>query len=380
MVDGMYKIAIIPGDGIGPEVIREGVKVVDKASELMGFDIEWVEYDYGAERYLKTGKTLDEDDLRELSRYKAIYLGAIGDPRVEPGILEIGIVLRIRFYFDEYINLRPVRLLPGVKSPLAGKDAEDIDFVVIRENTEDFYIGSGAVIDRGRDKKILKIHRKLYDLTLDIESWFSGRGRYAYQIGLITEENARRVFKYVFEYTRRHGRRKVSLVDKANVIPQIYGLWRDIFNEVSREYPDISTEMLYADATAMWFVKNPEYFDVVVMPNLFGDVLTDLGAMIQGGLGLAPAGNINPDGTSMFEPLHGSAPKYKGMNIVNPIATILAGAMMLDFLGEYEASKLIEDAVIEVLKEGRVRTRDLGGDSKTYEVGDAVVRKMVSLR
>ena len=197
---------------------------------------------------------------------------------------------------------------------------------------------------------------------------------------MITEENARRVFKYAFEYARRHGRRKVSLVDKANVIPQIYGLWREVFNEVSRDYPDISTEMLYADATAMWFVKNPEYFDVVVMPNLFGDVLTDLGAMIQGGLGLAPAGNINPNGTSMFEPLHGSAPKYKGMNIVNPIATILAGAMMLDFLGEYEASKLIEDAVIEVLKEGRVRTRDLGGDSKTYEVGDAVVGKMISLR
>lgn len=375
----MYKIAVLPGDGIGPEIMEEGIKVLDKVSDLIGFSIEWVYYDYGAERYLRTGVTLSEDDLNELSKYRAIYMGGVGDPRVEPGILEIGIVLAIRFYFDEYINLRPIKLLSGVQSPLANKSPEDINFVVIRENTEDFYIGLGARVKQQSGRKILKVRRALYDLSLDIKSEFSGRGEYAYQIGVITEKNSERVFRFAFNYAIKHGLNKVSLVDKANVLPHVYGVWREAFEKVAKDYPAIETEMLFADATSMWFVKNPEKFRMVVMPNLFGDILTDLGAMIQGGLGLAPAGNINPKGTSMFEPLHGSAPKYKGLKVVNPIATILAGSMMLDYLGESEAAKIVENAVEEVLKEGKVRTRDLGGNAKTNEVGDAIVKKLSEL-
>lgn len=375
----MYKIAVLPGDGIGPEIIEEGIKVLDKVSELMGFTIDWIYYDYGAERYLKTGVALEEDDLKELSKYKALYMGAVGDPRIEPGILEIGIVLAIRFYFDEYINLRPIKLLPGVKSPLAEKGPEDIDFVAVRENIEDFYIGLGARTNKPLDKEILKVHRALYDLTLNIKSEFTGKGEYAYQIGVITEDNSERVFRYAFDYSIKHGLHKVSLVDKANVLPHVYGLWRKTFKKVSKNYPAIKTEMLFADATSMWFVKNPESFEMVIMPNLFGDVLTDLGAMLQGGLGLAPAGNINPNGTSMFEPLHGSAPKYSGLRIADPIATILAGSMMLDYLGEVEAAKIIEKAVEEVLREGKIRTRDLGGTAKTNEMGDAVKNKLTEL-
>lgn len=373
-----YKVAVIPGDGVGPEVIREGRKVLDAVSEVDSFEIEWVEYPFGAEYYLQTGKTLDEDSLKELKRYKAIYLGAVGDPRVPPGILELGILLKLRFYMDEYVNLRPVKLYEGVITPLRNKSEKDICFDVIRENTEDFYIGVGGRVAKIPDKRQHNLIRELYNLkfNLDIEG---DADEIAYQLGVISRRGAERVIKYAFELAERKKKRKVTTVDKANVLTEIYGLWREVFEKVSKAYPNIETEYMFVDAAAMWFVKNPEWFQVVVTPNLFGDILTDLGAIIQGGLGLAPGANINPVGTSTFEPIHGSAPKYKGQNKINPIATILAGALLLENLGLYNSAAKVEEAVKAVLREGKVRTYDLGGNSTTEEVGNAIAEMVKHL-
>ena len=373
----LYKIAIIPGDGIGPEVIAEGKKVIEVAADKFDFDIEWVEFPFGAEYYLKTGGLLTEEDLKELSKYKAIYLGAIGDPRVDDTLLLRGILLAIRFYFDQYVNLRPVKLLDGVETPLKNKTPQDIDFVVVRENTEDFYVGLGSRVKKGRSKEEFELIRELYSVkfNLDIET---DADETAYQIGVISREGCRRVIDYAFKLATNR-KKHVSSVDKVNAIG-MYKLWREVFNEIAKNYPEVKTDFNYVDAITMWFVKNPEWFDVVVTPNLFGDIITDLAAMIQGGLGLAPGANINPDGkTSMFEPIHGSAPKYKGLNRANPIATIWAGAMMLEFLGEKEAAEAIVKAVQINLKEGKVRTPDLGGTSKTSEVGDDIVRLLKQL-
>lgn len=371
------RIPVIAGDGVGPEVIREGKKVLEAVGEVDGFSIEWVELPYGAEYYLKTGKLIEEDGLKELKKFKAIYLGALGDPRVKPGILELGVLLKIRFYLDQYVNLRPVKLYEGVPTPLKEKGPKEIDFSVVRENTEDFYVGLGDRLKKGSQKSVQELYRELYHIRfgLDIES---DADEVAYQLGVVSREGARRVIEYAFEYAKRKGKRKVTAVDKANVLTHVYGLWREVFEDVRKNHPDIETEFIFVDAAAMWFVKNPEWFQVVVTPNLFGDILTDLGAMIQGGLGMAAGGNINPRGTSMFEPIHGSAPKYKGQNKINPIATILAGAMMLEFLGFEWSAKKVERAVAEVLKDGRVRTYDLGGSSTTSEVGDAIARKVKS--
>ncbi|AKB13740.1 3-isopropylmalate dehydrogenase [Methanosarcina thermophila] len=369
-----YKIPVLPGDGIGPEIIAEGRKVIDAAGERFGFDVEWIEYPHGADHYLETGELISEETLKELSRYPAIYLGSIGDPRVAPGILEKGILLTARFYFDQYINLRPIKLLDGVWTPIKDKTSKDIDFVVVRENTEDFYIGIGGRAKKGESKDLLEVRRTLYSAKfgLDIETDSEEIG---YQIGLISKEGTRRVIEYAFDLA---GKRKkhVSSVDKANVLSDIYGFWREEFNEVSAKYPDITTDFNFVDAITMWFVKNPEWFDVVVTPNMFGDIITDLGAMIQGGLGLAPGGNINPTGTSMFEPIHGSAPKYKGQNKVNPIATIWAGAMLIEQLGEKEASDMIVSAIQKNILDGKVRTYDMGGRSSTSDVGDDIARRI----
>ena len=365
-----YKIPVVPGDGVGPELMDEGKKVLDAVSEVFGFELNWIDYPFGAKRYLETGEILSEEELKELSKYKAIYFGAIGDPRVEPGVLEKGILLKIRFYFDQYINLRPIKLLKGVETPLKNKGPEDIDFLVVRENTEDFYVGIGGTAKKGKTKKELEVERELYDIKfgLDIES---DSEEVAYQIGVISKEGTERVIRYAFDLAMER-EKEVFSVDKANVLSEIYGFWRTIFSRISKDYPLVKTSFNYVDAVTMWFVKNPEWFDVVVTPNMFGDIITDLGAMIQGGLGLAPGGNLNPSGTSMFEPIHGSAPKYKGKNKANPMATIWAGSMLLESLGGKEAAKAVLDAIEKNLSERRALTYDLGGKAGTSDVGDAI--------
>ena len=364
----MYRIASIGGDGIGPEIIREGKKVLDAAGETFNFSIEWTDFGIGADRYLETGELLTGGDLSELSKFPAIYFGAIGDERVQPGILEKGILLNLRFYFDQYINLRPIRLLEGATTPLAGKTPADIDFIVVRENTEDFYVGIGSRFKK-HQKVLLEVERELYQVKFDLDVE-SDAEEVAYQIGLITREGARRVIEYAFALAEKR-RRKLTSVDKANVLSDIYGLWREAFNECAASHPGVTCEFNFVDAVTMWFVKNPEWFDVVVTPNMFGDIITDLGAMIQGGLGLAPGGNINPEGTSMFEPIHGSAPKYKGKNIANPFATIWAGSMLLDHIGEPDAAAAIVDALGTCIRENKV-PRDMGGTLSTSATGDAV--------
>ena len=372
----MYNLALIPGDGIGPEIIREGKKVIEAASKIYGIEMNWIEYPFGAEHYLKTGELLPDSALKEIQDLDAIYFGAIGDPRIKPGILENEILLKIRFYFDQYINLRPIKLYKGVPCPLKDKKPEDINFYVVRENTEDFYVGIGGRFKARANQDHLEVLRKLYKAKIKVNFNLEQEEEMAYQIGLISKSGAQRVIKYAFELAKKKGMKRVTSVDKANVLTNIYGLWREVFTEVSAQYEDIETEFTFVDAITMWLVRKPEWFKVVVAPNMFGDIITDLGAMIQGGLGIAAGGNINPEGVSMFEPIHGSAPKYKGKYVANPTATILAGAMMLEFLGEIEVAKDIEDAVEEVLSEGKVRTQDLSGESSTEQVGDEIVKKL----
>ncbi|WP_370574004.1 isocitrate/isopropylmalate dehydrogenase family protein [Methanomethylovorans sp.] len=372
-----YKIPVIPGDGIGPEIIAEGKKVIDAAGEKFGFDVEWVEFPMGADHYLQTGELISLDTLTELSNYPVIYLGSIGDPRIEPGVLEKGILLAARFYFDQYVNLRPIKLLEGVWTPVKDKTPQDIDFTVVRENTEDFYIGIGGKARKGVSKNLLEVKRNLYSAKfgLDIET---DSDEIAYQIGMISKEGTRRVIKYAFDLAMKK-KKHVSSVDKANVLSDIYGFWRQEFKDIASGYPEVTTDFNYVDAITMWFVKNPEWFDVVVAPNMFGDIITDLGAMVQGGLGLAPGGNINPEGTSMFEPIHGSAPKYKGQNKVNPIATIWAGSLMLEQLGEKEAADAIIASIEKNILDNKVKTYDMGGTSTTSDVGNDIARIVSSI-
>jgi 3-isopropylmalate dehydrogenase len=375
----MYKISVVPGDGIGPEGIEEGIKVLEATGDACGIKFDWKYFPYGAEHYLETGEVLPDDGLKEMEKTDSIYLGAVGDPRVKPGILEKELLLKLRFYFDQYVNLRPIKLYPGVPCPLKDKGPEDVNFYVVRENTEDFYVGVGDRFSSAKHSSLLEIKRDLYDLKFNVDITQDKANEIAYQVGVISRAGTRRIMEFAFELAKRKGMNRVTAVDKANVLTSIYGLWRDVFEEVAKGYPGVETEFSFVDAVTMWFVKKPEWYRVVVTPNMFGDIITDLGAMIQGGMGLAPGGNINPDGVSMFEPIHGSAPKYKGQNRANPIATILAGQLMLEELGEQNAADLVEQAVIEVLKEGKERPRDLGGTSTASEVGDAVARKVGEL-
>ncbi|MDD4126873.1 MAG: isocitrate/isopropylmalate family dehydrogenase [Methanomicrobium sp.] len=369
-----YKSACMPGDGIGPEIIAEGRKVLDAAGEKFGFDINWTDYDTGADKYLKTGELISEDELKDLSKFSTIYFGSIGDDRVKPGILEKGILLAIRFYFDQYVNLRPIKLLKGVETPLANKKPEDIDFVVVRENTEDFYVGIGSRAKAGKQRDELSVIRDLYSVKfgVDVET---DADELAYQIGVVSRQGSKRVMEYAFDLAMTRDK-KLTSVDKANVLTDVYGLWREVFEETKKSYPAVATEYNFVDAVTMWFVKNPDWFDVLVTPNMFGDIITDLGAMIQGGLGLAPGGNINPKGTSMFEPIHGSAPKYKGKNVANPLATIWAGSLLLDTLGEKEAAASIVTSIEHSIEKGAV-TKDMGGSMGTSDIGEWIAKDIL---
>jgi 3-isopropylmalate dehydrogenase len=351
-----YNIAVIPGDGTGPEVIREGIKVLDALSKLSGFKLNFTHYDFGGDRYLKTGETLPDSAVKEFKNYNAIYLGAIGHPEVKPGILERGILLRLRFELDQYINLRPVKLYPGVDCPLKNKGPEDIDFVVVRENTEGLYTGAGGFLKKGTPDEV------------------------AIQESINTRKGIERCVRFAFEYCKKRNKmKKLTLCGKTNVLIFAFDLWERTFYEVSKEYPDIKVDYAHIDAITMWFVKNPEWFDVIVTDNMFGDIITDLGAMIQGGMGIAAGGNINPQGVSMFEPIGGSAPKYAGKNVINPLAAICAGGMMLEHIGEGKPAQLLEKAVMEVT--GKF-IRSLAAGQMGYstsEVGDLVARFVTEL-
>ncbi len=344
-----YKIAVIPGDGTGPEVVTEGVKVLEAAAEKYGFSLDMTWYDYGGDRYLKTGEVLPEGAAEDLKQYKAIYLGAIGHPDVKPGILEKGILLALRFALDQYINLRPVILYPGVETPLKDKGPEDIDYVVVRENTEGLYAGSGGFLKKGTPDEV------------------------AVQESVNTRKGVERCIRYAFEYCRKRNKKKqVTLCGKTNVLTYAFDLWERTFYEVAKEYPDIKTDYAHVDATCMWMVKNPEWFDVIVTDNMFGDIITDLGAITQGGMGIAAGGNINPEGVSMFEPIGGSAPKYTGQNVINPMAAICAGQMMLDYLGETDAAKAVENAVRKAVSQDLKSLSAGKMGYSTTEVGDLV--------
>jgi 3-isopropylmalate dehydrogenase len=346
-----YNIALMGGDGTGPEVLREGVKVLDAACAAYGIKLNFTKFDFGGERYMRTGETLPASAIEELRKFDSIYLGAIGHPDVKPGVLEVGILLKLRFALDQYINLRPVKLFPNVETPLKDKGPADIDFVVIRENSGGIYTGIGGATQVGTPFEI------------------------ATQVMTYSRPVVERCMRYAYEFTRRRNKRKLlTLVHKCNVLTHCGDLWVRVHREMGdRDYPDIKQDYNHVDAATMWFVKSPEFYDVIVTENLFGDIITDLAAMIQGGLGIAAGGNINPEGVSMFEPMGGSAPKYTGKNVINPLAAISAGGMMLDTLGESKAAAAIEQAIYDALSSGKIRSLSAGKMGMgTTEVGDFV--------
>jgi len=360
-------LAIVPGDGIGPEVIDEGLKVLDAIAETSQFSYDREDFDIGSERYLKTGELLTDADISALRRKDAIFFGAIGDPRVKPGILEQGILLKMRAVFDQYINLRPVTSwFPLV--PLKREVPFDIHF--LRENTEDFYMGAGGTFGKSSRNANVKVKRDLYDLDINLDVNTSSDDEFAFEIGLLSSKGIARFADYAFDYAEKRGEDKVTLVDKANVCTHIYGLQRSIFQKKADER-GMGLDFMFVDAMAMAMIVRPETFGTVAVPNLFGDILTDLGAQLQGGLGMGGSGNINPNGVSMYEPIHGSAPDIAGQRKANPIATILAAQMLLEGLGYPEEGKVLQRAVRHCLDANNT-TPDLGGRLTTSEVGDAV--------
>ncbi len=351
-----YNIAALGGDGTGPEVLVEGIKVLNAVAPKFDVKFEFTDFDFGGERYMRTGEVLPPNAADELGKFDSIYLGAIGHPDVKPGILEKGILLKLRFDLDQYINLRPVKLYPGVETPLKDKGPEQIDYVVIRENTGDLYTGTGGFTLKGTPNEI------------------------AIQSAVYNRFQVDRCLKYAYEYTKKRNKRNtLALCGKTNVLTYVYDLWERAFNEMGeKEYADIRRDYYHVDATCMWMVKNPEWFDVIVTGNMFGDIITDLGAITQGGMGIAAGGNINPEGVSMFEPIGGSAPKYTGLNVINPIASIAAGQMMMETLGEYEMAKKIEEAIMTVVST-KMKSMSAGKMGySTTEVGDLVAEAAAS--
>ncbi len=351
------QIAVLPGDGTGPEVVREALKVLEAVARLEGFSYEAESFDFGGDRFLKSGYIIDDADIEQLrSNFDAILLGAVGHPDVKPGILEKGLLLRLRFALDQYINLRPVKLYPGVDCPLKDKGPDDVNFDVIRENTEDLYCGNGGILRKDTPNEV------------------------STQEMIATRFGVERCLRYAFEFCRRKkaegtGRGHLTLVHKTNVLTYCGDTWFRAFEQIGQaDYPDIERDYNHIDAACMWFVKNPEYYDTIVVPNMFGDIITDLGAMIQGGMGIAAGGNINPDpgGTSMYEPIGGSAPKYTGKNVINPLATIAALAMLLQNSGQRSAGDRVEQAIRATTPRLKSMAAGRMGHS-TSEVGDMVV-------
>lgn len=348
-----YSIAVVPGDGTGPEVVAEGIKILNTVAAKTGIEFNFTDYDIGGERYKRTGEILPDDTLEALGKHDAIYLGAIGHPDVKPGILEKGILLKMRFEMDQYVNLRPVKLYPGVETPLKDKGPAEIDFVVVRENTEGLYAGAGGILKLGTPDEV------------------------AVQESINTRKGVERCIRFAFEYCRkRNAKKKLTLCGKTNVLTFAFDLWERTFYEVAKEYPDIETDYAHVDAICMWMVKNPEWFDVIVTDNMFGDIITDLAAMIQGGMGIAAGGNINPEGVSMFEPIGGSAPKYTGKGVINPMAAIGSAQLMLETLGEDSAARMIETAVTKVIADDLESIAAGRMGYTTAEVGDLVCRRI----
>jgi tartrate dehydrogenase/decarboxylase / D-malate dehydrogenase len=352
-----YQIAVIPGDGVGTEVAAEATKTLQTVADKYGFKVKMVKFDWGCDYYLKKGIMMPANALEVLQEFDAIFLGCIGDANKVPDHISLTLLIAIRKGFDQYINLRPIKLYPGVESPVRTATPKTVDMVVVRENTEGEYAAAGGFFKLG---------------TPDA---------FALQTGVFTQKGCERVMRYAFEFARKRKKfgKKVPVgmvtnCTKSNALNYSMVFWDSVYKRVAAEYPDVKTDMALVDAITMWFVKNPEYFDVIVASNLFGDIITDLGAMLQGGMGFAAGGNINPERMypSMFEPIHGSAPKYAGKAIVNPIAAIESIRMMLDHLGEGRAALDIQEAVVKTLTLGKVKTADMGGKNKTHEMGDAI--------
>ena len=363
----MATIGVIAGDGVGPEVVREGLAVLEVVAGLDGQRFELIPFDLGGDRYLRSGEVLPDATLDDLRKCDALYLGAVGHPGVAPGILEKGILLRLRFAFHQYVNLRPVRLFPGVETPIKGKGPDEIDLVVVRENNEDLYVGAGGFTRKGTPEEV------------------------AIQTSINTRSGVERCLRYAFALARSRGKARpfrgltpaevargltgqVTMVAKTNVLTFAHDLWMRAFTEVARDYPEIKTDYNHVDACCMRLVVAPEKYDVIATTNMFGDIITDLGAVLQGGMGLAASGNLNPDRSapSMFEPVHGSAPDIAGQGIANPIAALLSLGMMLDHLDAPRGATAVRNAVATVLAAGTPRTPDLGGKASTAEVGQAV--------
>ncbi len=356
-----YRIALIPGDGVGGEITEEAARVLEAAAEIHGFDVETELFDWSCDRYLEKGAMMPDNALETLAKFDSIFLGCIGDANKVPDDVSLKMLLAIRKGFDQYVNLRPIKLYPGVSSPISTATPETVDMLVIRENTEGEYSGNGGFFKRG---------------TPDA---------FALQTGIFTWKGCERAIRFGFEQARK--RRKlgssnpvgrVTNCTKSNALNYSMVFWDEAYDHVAADFPDIATDKALVDALTMWFVKNPEWFDVIVASNLFGDIITDLGSMLQGGMGFAAGGNVNPEGDypSMFEPIHGSAPKYTGKKVVNPIASIEAVRMMLETLGEEEAGAHIQSSIIETLSAGEVKTKDMGGSAGTDEMGAAVVAAM----